>query len=169
MKYMQNGGFQQNPFMRLTLWMTLLFLAGLWVTSLSMYFSRMGLDPASVAAYYLGSEADFRPARSFASMLETSHVHLPIIGITMLLLTHLLIFAPYEDGTKYALIAAGFLSALLNEGAGWLVRFVHPAFAWLKVASFLAFVSVLAFLIAALAVFLYQNSGPPKRRARPAE
>lgn len=164
MKYMQSGGFQQNPFMRLTLWMTLLFLAGLWLTSLSMYFSRMGLTPASVASYYLGSEADFRPARSFASMLETSHVHLPIIGITMLLLTHLLIFAPYEDRTKYAFITAGFLSALLNEASGWLVRFVHPSFAWLKIASFVCFEAVLAFLIASLAAFLYRASGRPRRR-----
>lgn len=162
---MQSGGFQHNPFMRLTLWMTLLFIAGLWVTSLAMYLSRMDLTPASVVSYYLGSEAEFRSPRSLASMLEVSHVHLPIIGITVLLLTHLLIFAPYADEVKYAFIAAGFLSALLNEGAGWLVRFVHPGFAALKVLAFVAFQGVLGFLILNLAVFLYRSpvNGKPRR------
>jgi hypothetical protein len=37
-----------------------------------MYFSRMGLA-ASVAAYYLGSDETFQPARTFGSMVESSH------------------------------------------------------------------------------------------------
>jgi len=158
MKYMQSGGFQKNPFMRLTLLFSLLFLTGLWITSFAMYFSRMGLAPASVASYYLGSEAEFRAPRSFESMLEVTHVHLPIMGIVVLLLTHLLIFAPFEDSTKYAFIAAAFLSALLEVGSGWLVRFVHPGFAVLKVASFLCFQAVQAFLLAALAIFLVRSA-----------
>lgn len=152
---MQSGGFQRNPFMRLTLLFTLLFLLGLWLTNFAMYFSRMGLTAASVAAYYLGSEEAFTSPRSFASMLEVAHVHLPIQGIVVLLVTHLLIFAPMPDRRKYAVISAAFLTALLNEGAGWLVRFAHPGFAWLKVAAFLSFQAVLGGLLAALGLFLY--------------
>ena len=37
-------------------------------------------------------------------------------------------------------------------------RFVYPGFAWLKIASFLAFQAVLAFLIASLALFLWRAS-----------
>lgn len=165
MKYMQTGGFQKNPFMRMTLLFTLLFLGGLWVTNFAMYFSRMGFTPSSVERYYLGAEEDFRPPRTFGSMLEVTHVHLPIIGIVTLMLTHLLIFAPLSDRAKYGFIGAAFASALLNEGAGWLVRFVHPGFAALKIAAFLAFQGVLAYLLVGLAAFLLASA----RDTRPNE
>lgn len=169
MKYMQTGGFQHHPLMRRTLSFAFLFMAGLWVTNFAMYFSRMSLAPSSVEAYYRGSEADYRPARSAASMLETTHSHLAMMGMVILLLTHLVIFAPFEDHTKAALITAGFLTALADEGSGWLVRFVHPGFAWLKVLAFLSFQAVLAFLLGTLAMFLWHaaHSVPPSRRMRP--
>src|SRR6185295_14673251 len=67
MRYMQDGGFQGNGLMRLTLGLTLGLLLAFWVTNFGMYFSRMSLRPSSVAAYYNGSEQDFRPPRSVAS------------------------------------------------------------------------------------------------------
>ncbi len=155
MKYMQTGGFQHNPLMRLTLFWTLLFAAGLWFTNAAMYLSRMSLTPASVQAYYLGDEAEYSQPRSSASMLEVSHAHLATMGVMILLLTHLVIFAPWSDGAKKTLIGAGFGSALAGEGAGWLVRFVSPHFAVLKILAFLIFQAVLGLLIAALGRFLY--------------
>ena len=154
MKYMQEGGFQNNPLMRLTLALTLLLLVGFWVTNVAMYFSRMSLRPASVVAYYNGSEEDFRPPRSAASMLEATHMHLPMMGMVLLFLTHLAIFVPMPRPSKVAFIATAFVSAVLEEGAGWLVRFVSPAFAPLKVAGFLGLQASLAYLVVALAVFL---------------
>ena len=47
------------------------------------------------------------------------------------------------------LIAVPFLSGFLDEGSGWLVRFVHPGFAYLKIASFLLLQGSLAALIIA--------------------
>jgi len=154
MKYMQEGGFQSNPLMRLTLALTLALLVGFWLTNFAMYFSRMGLDPRSVVAYYNGSEEDFRPARSAASMLETTHMHLPMMGIVLLFLTHLAIFVPLPRGLKTAFIVATFLSAVLEEGGGWLVRFVSPAFAPLKIVGFVGLQSSIAFLLGALGLFL---------------
>ncbi len=165
MKYMQTGGFQSHPLMRLTLYWTLAFLSGLWVTNAAMYLTRMGLAPASVQEYYRGSGAEFSAPRSFASMLEVSHAHLPIMGVVALLLTHLMIFAPYRERTRRAIIHATFLSALAGEGAGWLVRFAHPGFAVLKIGAFLAFQGLLAWLIIGLAVFL-AHGAPPGRRPR---
>ncbi|MGH9322826.1 MAG: hypothetical protein ACRD21_17620 [Vicinamibacteria bacterium] len=154
MKYLQNGGFQNNPLMRLTVSLTLALLLGLWATNFAMYFTRMDLSPASVVTYYNGSEQEFRPARSGASMLETTHMHLPMMGIVLLFLTHLLIFVPLARGPKVALILATFAGAMLDESAGWLVRFVDPAFAPLKVAGFLILQTTLGVVILALAVFL---------------
>ena len=171
MKYMQTGDFESNPLMRLTLAWTLLFAVGLWVTNGAMYLKRMSLSPDSVRAYYLGSEEEYSQPRSAASMLEVSHAHLATMGVMILLLTHLAIFAPWEDRSKKWVIGLGFGSSLLGEASGWLVRFVSPSFAPLKVVSFLAFQAVLALLIAVLAIFLYKAAGETHKRRKhsPAE
>lgn len=165
MKYMEKGGFQSQALMRATLGWTLVLLSGFWVTNLVLFVSRLGVTPASVAAYYLGSEADFRPPRTAGAMLEVTHAHLPMMALVVLLLTHLMIFAPYSKRAKIALIAAAFLSAFLDEGAGWLVRFVHPGFAWLKLLAFVTLQGILAFLLVGLA--LYLRSGRRGERVQP--
>lgn len=162
---MQNGGFQGHPLMRLTLLWTLLFMAGLWCTNAFMHLSRMGLTARSVQAYYLGSAEDFSNPRSAAAMLEVTHTHLPIMGVVVLMLTHLMIFAPYSDRAKRWFISLSFVSAFGGEGAGWLVRFVHPAFAWLKIACFLVFQGCLGFLIVGLAAFLLAARRAPRSRS----
>ena len=162
---MQTGGFQNNPLMRLTLAWTLVFAAGLWATNAAMYFSRMSLSPRSVEAYYLGSAEEYSQPRSAASLLEVSHAHLATMGVMILLLTHLAIFAPWEDRAKKWVIGLGFGSSFIGEASGWLVRFVSPAFAVLKVACFVTFQAVLAWLIAVLAIFLHRAGRTHRRRA----
>jgi hypothetical protein len=151
---MERGGFQGQPLMRLTLGLSLGLLSLFWVTNFALFVSRLGVTPASIAAYYLGSEADYRAPRTAGSMLEVTHAHLPMMALVMLLLTHLLIFAPYSKRTRVLLIVAAFLSAALEEGAGWLVRFVHPGFAVVKLAAFVSLQGILAFLLVGLALFL---------------
>ncbi len=169
---MQQGGFQSHPLMRLTLGLTLTLLLGFWITNIAMYFNRMSLDPKSVVTYYNGSEEDFRPARSTASMLETAHMHLPMMAVVLLLLTHLLIFLPLSRRAKVGLIVATFLSAALDEGGGWLVRVVSPELAPLKVIGFLGLQSAIAFLLAALGIFLWgasRRDDTARVRANPRE
>lgn len=172
MKYMQNGGFQNHPLMRLTLYWTLAFLTLFWLTTFYFYFSKMGLSPQSVVDYYRGSEGLFTAPRSAQSMLETTHMHLPMMALVLLMLTHLLIFAPMSNGAKIAFISLTFGSALLLEGAGWLVRFVHPGFALLKIASFLVMQGMIAYLLLALGSYLIRsgssapNEDAPKHKRR---
>lgn len=154
MKYMQNGGYQNNPFMRLTLALTLVFLVGFVATNFLLYFERMDLTPASVVKYYNGAEEEFHPARSYQSMMEVTHMHLPMMALVLLLLTHLVIFAPFSRSSKIALILIPFLAGLFGEASSWLVRYIHPAFAWLKIFSFLALQASVLFLLASLALFL---------------
>ena len=154
MKYMQNGGFQNNPLMRLTVGLTLALILGLWITNFAMYFQRMDLTPSSVVNYYNGSEEEFTPPRSAAAMLETTHMHLPMMGMVLLFLTHLLIFVPLSRGFKVSLIFAAFTGALFEEAGGWLVRFVDPALAPVKVVGFLLLQATLGFVMVALAAFL---------------
>lgn len=114
MRYLQTGGFRNHPLMRMTLGGTLLLFVGLWITNALMYFNRMGLDPASVVRYYRGSEEEFIDPRTYGSMLEVSHIHLPMMALVALLLTHLAIFIPWPMRWRAALILATFGSALLG-------------------------------------------------------
>jgi hypothetical protein len=143
--------------MRLTLYFTLFFIFGFWVTNFAMYFARMNLTPQSVVDHYLGSEAEFRMPRTYQSMLEVAHAHLPMMAMVMLVLTHLLIFSSFQHRTKVLFIAVAFLSTFLHEAGGWLVCFVHPGFAWLKVATFVVMQGTLAFLMIALLMFLVRG------------
>ncbi len=167
MKYMTLGGFQNHPMMRWTLTLTLVLLFAFWITSFGMYFSKMDFNPDSVVSYYNGSEDEYRPARTFGSMLEVSHGHLAIMALVILLLTHLVIFIPARDTTKRVFIFGTFSAALLNESSGWLVRFWSPAFAPLKVISFLMLQVHIALLLASLAWFLWRSSGSGEFSRKP--
>jgi hypothetical protein len=166
-KYLERGGFQAQALMRLTLGLTCLLLTAFWITNFALFWSRLGWTPSSIAAYYLGSEAGFTAPRTAGSMLEVTHGHLPMMALVMLLLTHLMLFAPYSRRAKIGLVVTAFVSALLEEGSGWLVRFVHPGFAWLKLLSFVALQTVLAVLIVGLLGFL--RAGSRASRAEAAE
>lgn len=156
MKYMANGGLGSNPLMRVTLGLTLAVLVALWATNAVLYLTRMGLEPSSVVRHYLGSEEEFVQPRTFGSMLEVTHAHLATMAVVVLLLTHLAIFLPWSVRARVLLIVVPFAGLLLGEGAGWLVRFVHPGFAVLKVVAFLSFQISLLVLIVAVAVLLFR-------------
>ena len=175
MKYLERGGYQTQPLMRLTLGLAIGLLSLFWVTNFAIFVSRLGVTPALEAMIggheqhralpaaerprIAFSEADYRAPRTAGSMLEVTHAHLPMMALVMLLLTHLLIFAPYSKRTRVLLIVGAFLSAVLDEGAGWLVRFVHPGFAVLKLAAFVSLQGILAFLLVGLALFLLSGRG----------
>jgi hypothetical protein len=167
MKYLQNGGFQSHPLMRLTLALTLVLLTGFVVTNFLLYFAKMNLSPASVVSYYQGSEEEYRPPRSYQSMVEVTHGHLAMMALVLLLLTHLLIFPPLPKGVKVAIILMTFASALAGEVAGWLVRFVHPDFAWLKVTAFITLQMCLLGILGSLAFFLIRARYFPQTQDLP--
>ena len=123
------------------------YVVVLWISLGLMYFHRMGLTASSVQEYYLGSPARFTEPRSYESLLEVSHAHLFSMGMLAVTLTHLLLFAPLADRVKVFLSVAVYAGAIGDEGAGWLVRFVDPHFAYLKIAMFLLMEISLAVLI----------------------
>jgi hypothetical protein len=147
-RFVITGEMNRNRLLQTIVVLYSLYVALLWLTNALLYFDRMGLTPASVLAHYAGSEESFREPRSYAGMLEVSHFHLFAMGMLLLVLTHLVLFVPLANRTKAWLIALPFLSGLLDEGSGWLVRFVSPHFAWLKIAGFLSLQASLATLVA---------------------
>lgn len=138
MRFVVTGEWTRNGLLRLIILFFLLYVTVFWFTNALLYFQKMGLTYRSVVDYYLGSEEKFLQPRSYQGLLEISHFHLFSMGILMLTLTHLLLFVPLHPKWKAILICLSFSSAFLEEAASWLVRFVHPLFAYLKIVSFLA-------------------------------
>jgi hypothetical protein len=146
-RFVITGEWTRNRLLQRIVVLYAIYVAGLWATNAMLYFSKMSLTPSSVVAYYLGAEESFLPARSYEGMLEVAHFHLFAMGMLLLVLTHLMLFVPLPGRTKAWLITLPFLSALLDEGAGWAVRFVDPVFAWAKIAGFLLLQGSLAALV----------------------
>ncbi len=148
MRFVITGELNRNRLLQTIVVLYALYVAGLWVTNALLYFNKMSLTYASVVEYYLGSEERFLSPRTYQGMLEVSHFHLFAMGMLLLVLTHLVLFVPLRNAAKAWLIALPFASAVASEGASWLVRFVDPAFAYLKIAGFLALQTSLAVLVA---------------------
>jgi hypothetical protein len=146
-RFVISGEFTRNRLLQTIVSLYSLYVVGLWFTNAMLFFNKMNLTPASVVDYYLGSEERFLSPRSYQGLLEVSHFHLFAMGMLLLVLTHLMLFVPLRNNTKAWLIVIPFLSALLDEGAGWLVRFAGPHFAYAKIAGFLLLQTSLAVLV----------------------
>jgi hypothetical protein len=146
-RFFVTGEWGRNRLLQTIVVLYSIYVIMLWVTNALLYFKKMSLTPSSVVAYYLGDESQFMAARSYEGLLEVSHFHLFAMGMLLLVLTHLMLFVPIRDSLKVWLIATPFLAGLLDEGAGWLVRFAGPNFAVLKIAGFLLLQTSLAALV----------------------
>ena len=147
MRFVITGEWSKNRLLQLIIVLFVVYVAILWLTNALLYFNKMGLTYASVSEYYLGSEEKFLPPRSYQGMLEITHFHLFAMGILLLTLTHLMLFVPLRAELKPWFIVVPFSAALLDEGGGWLVRFVHPLFAYVKIIGFVVLEVSLAVLI----------------------
>lgn len=150
MRYFVTGEQHRKSLINALVLMFLVYIALLWVSNGMMYFHHMDLTPDSVVAYYLGSEEQFTQPRSYQGMLEVSHFHLFSMGMLVLTLTHLMLMTEFPVRLKIWLSGLTYASALADEAGGWLVRFVHPLFAYFKIASFV----VLELSLAALLVIV---------------
>lgn len=160
MRFVISGEWTKNTLLRLIVLFFLFYTVFFWCTNWLLYFLKMGLTYDSVVTYHLGSAEKYIQPRSYQGLLEISHFHLFAMGILILTLTHLLLFVPVSLRIKGILIISSFVSALANEAAGWLIRFVNPIFAYLKIGSFLILQISLGLMIAliAYALFTYQPS-----------
>ena len=159
MRFVVTGEWSRNRLLQTIVVLYVLYVAGLWVTNAALYFNKMGLTFGSVVGYYLGDPERFLQPRTYQGMLEVSHFHFFAMGMLLLVLTHLMLFVPVRNGVKAWLIALPFLAAALDEGAGWLVRFAHPGFAYLKIAGFLLLQGSLLALMGTALWAVFRGSG----------
>lgn len=123
--------------MRLVYSLFLAFIAGGLLTTGILQFQRIGFGYDRIVAYYLGGEVNGQTsfAKNFNVLLEETHFHTFIMGITFLVLSHLFIATSVRTGTKYFFILLTFFSNIVDIGAVWLVRYLSPLFAYLLMAA----------------------------------
>jgi len=166
MRYFVTGEQHRKSLLNALVLMFLGYIALLWVSNGMMYFHHMDLTAKSVVAYYLGSEEEFTQPKSYQSMLEVSHFHLFSMGMLVVTLTHLMLMTNFSVRLKIWLSGLTYISALADEAGGWLVRFVHPLFAYFKIASFLVLELSLVALVIVISIALLRarrqmaESGP---------
>ena len=162
MRFMITKEWRNNSLLRLILFYFLLFVLCFWVTDVLIFFHSMSFDPQVIATHYLGKKTQWSAAipRSYKVMVEISHAHFAIMGIWLLTLAHLVLFVPISGRWKALLISACMFSGLINELSSWLIRYVHPGFAYLKIATYvtlqLSMLVILVLLFLAL-VFGWRN------------
>ncbi len=147
MRFTVTGEWDHNRLLQVVVVLYCFFVILLWATNWMLYFDAMDLTTASVVDHYLGNEEEFRAPRTYRGMVELAHFHLFAMGMLMMVLTHLALFVPLRAQWKIALILVPFVSALVSEGSGWLVRFGGAGFAWTKIAGILLLQGSLAALV----------------------
>lgn len=147
MRYFATGEQQRKSLLNTLVLLFLGYIVLLCVSNALMYFHRMDLTPSSVITYYLGSEENFTQPRSYEGMLEVSHFHLFSMGMLAVTLTHLMLMTEFSIRLKICLSGLVYGSAIGDELGGWLVRFVHPLFAYFKIAMFLLLETSLTVLL----------------------
>jgi magnesium-transporting ATPase (P-type) len=117
----------------------LIFIAVGMLTIGLYQFKRIGATYDLVAAYYRGGELEQEMTypKTFTQLLETTHFHAFIIGISFLTLAHLFIGTSLSSRAKWFFIGLAFFSSQADIAGPWLIRYLSPAFALLQLASWL--------------------------------
>ena len=157
MRYFVTGEQNRQWLLNTVVLLFLAYMLVLWVSIGLMYFHKMDLTAHSVVEYYLGSEAKFTEPRSYQSLLEVSHAHMFSMGMLAVTLTHLLLFTEAPVRLKIGLSGLIYLAAIGDEAAGWLVRFAHPGFAYLKIGMFLTLELSMGALIVLVSASLWMQ------------
>lgn len=116
-------------------WIYTFFLVFLLVGFLTIggyEFRQIGFHPVAVAEHYHGSAEggeEMAFARSFASLLETTHFHAFIMGIIYLTLAHLFVATATSRKFKVILVVSGFFFTFLDLLAPWGIRYFSAGLA----------------------------------------
>lgn len=167
MRFVVSGEWTRNTLLKSIVWCFLAYTFLLWASNFGMYFSKMTLSPQTVVEYYLGSEERFLQPRTLQGMLEVLHFHSFAMGMLLLTLTHLLLFVPLSMRVKAWGICTAFVAGIGDELSGWAVRFLHPGFAYSKVAFFLLLQGVILWLMALVARALLLEAPSAYRDSEP--
>jgi len=157
MKFFISNDIRNNSLLKLIIVFTLIFFFFLWLTNLLLYL-KIGLTYDSIVEYYRGSAEGFRQPKSYLGLLEEAHFHFFSMAIILVTLNHLILFSKINNIWKLIVIMASFISAFGDIAGGWLVRYVSPSFAYLKLGSVIVLQISLALLLIFVLIFLYDRN-----------
>ncbi|MCS7311474.1 MAG: hypothetical protein NZ742_00945 [Acidobacteria bacterium] len=155
MRFFISPDIRRNPFLRQIVLWSLVYAFLVWVSDWPFY-AKIGFSYHSIIEYYRGSEAAFRAPKSFFGLLEETHFHAFAMMVFLMTLNHLLLFTGAPRWVKAGAIHVSFGSALADMASGWLIRFVHPGFALLKMGAFLALQGSLLVILILLWVYAWR-------------
>lgn len=136
MRFFISPDIRRNRLLRQIVLWSLVYAFVFWVSDWPFYV-KIGFSQRTIVEYYRGSEEAFRAPKSFFSLLEETHFHAFAMMVFLMTLNHLLLFTAAPRWVKVGLVHGSFGSALADMASGWLIRFVHPGFALLKMVAFL--------------------------------
>ncbi len=157
MRFFISSELKRNDFLKIIVTFTTIFFLFLWLTNILLYM-QIGFSYNGIVEFYLGNEAVFRPAKSYIGLLEEAHFHFFSMAILLITLTHLMLFTSLSSGWKLTLIVVPFTSSFLEIISGWLIRYISPIFAYLKLGSFIVMQASLLILLIIIFIYLFRNS-----------
>lgn len=117
----------------------LIFMAVGMLTVGLYQFKRIGATSDLIVAYYRGGELgqEMTYPKTFTQLLETTHFHAFIMGISFLTLAHLFIATSLGPRVKWTVIGLAFFSSMADIAGPWLIRYWSPACAILQLVAWL--------------------------------
>jgi len=108
--------------------------SGIW-----LFVNKLTLEPAHIAATYLGDPDAFIAGKTVLGVLQTALPHVVAMGTVALMMGHLLPHCGISD-RKVRGISLMMLAGVIGEvGTPFLILSVSPLFGWGKLVSFLLF------------------------------
>lgn len=156
MRFFISSELRKNDFLKIIIFFTILFFLFLWITNVLLYM-QVGFNYNSIVEFYLGNEETFRPPKSYIGLLEEAHFHFFSMAILLITLTHLILFTSISSHMKLVLILLSFISTFIEIISGWLIRYVSPLFAYLKLSSFYTMQLTLLLMMAIIVIYLFKK------------
>jgi len=157
MRFFISSELKRNDFLKIIVIFTTIFFLFLWLTNILLYM-QIGFSYNGIVEFYLGNEEVFRPAKSYIGLLEEAHFHFFSMAILLITLTHLMLFTSLSSGWKLTLIVVPFTSSFLEIISSWLIRYISPIFAYLKLGSYIVMQASLLILMIIIFIYIFRNS-----------
>jgi hypothetical protein len=154
MKFLFSRDVRDNSFLKSLLLFWFLMLLTFIIFNFLFEMSRFGLTPAQIKTSILGDASLFIEAKDLASLLTEIHTQLFIYSLAFIMslsiFVHLRIALRFKSAVVWILAIAILLDSISVLG----VRFLSPAFAYLKALSFVTIEGNLLLLSAILITWL---------------
>jgi hypothetical protein len=144
-----------------------LFLGVQAGSAAALFFLKLGPGPARLRAFYLGDPATFAAPRTLEGLLEVAVPHLLAIPLAIFAVAHVVGFARGVGARAHRiLLGVSFACVAAGIAAGFGVRYVAPALAWVKIAAFVGLeITLVAWAAFLVLVFAPSAAARPDARA----